>query len=60
MYIYINRCKRDGDHAWIYQYIKHITPYHTQAQEVPAQIVWQFVTTLGESEPVQGGYRVYV
>lgn len=27
---------------------------------MPAQIVWQFVTTLGESEPVQGGYRVYV
>lgn len=31
-----------------------------QVQQVPGQIVWTFVTTAGESEPVQGGYRVCV
>ncbi|TFJ82845.1 hypothetical protein NSK_005852 [Nannochloropsis salina CCMP1776] len=31
-----------------------------QAQEVPGQVVWTFVTSQGEAEPVSGGYRVWV
>jgi len=31
-----------------------------QVQEVPGQVVWTFLSPAGESEPVSGGYRVYV